>query len=133
MPLRDKTVPCPACAGNLLDESDQGIQYARCPACGGVWIAEQAFFSLLRHRHPDARIDEVMVHNDGSPRVGCPICQEPMDIGWLDFLQIDRCEHAHGLWFEAGELERALAYDIGQDVVEVVKKRAALRKNKQGR
>ena len=128
---RSQSVPCPVCAGTLQHNDELGVDCLRCPECFGAWIEDDAFFSALRRRHPEARVTEVMVHNDGSPRIVCPFCSQKMDIGWLDFLQVDSCAE-HGLWFEDAELERALAYEIGQDVVALVKKRAARRRNARG-
>ena len=88
--------------------------YQRCPECEGVWIETAVFLEMFRAAQPDHRREELMVHNDGTPRRSCPICVEPMDIAWLEFLPLEQCE-SHGLWFDQGELERALAYDVVPD------------------
>lgn len=65
--------------------------------------------------------NELLVHNDGTARRKCLVCAEDMDIAWLLFLQIERCAD-HGLWFDPGELDRALDGDVGAEVLEQVNK-----------
>ena len=65
-----------------------------------------AFLADLRAAQPKHVVDELMEHNDGTPRRPCPRCGETMSIVWLEFLQLDQCA-PHGVWFDGGELERA--------------------------
>ena len=69
---------------------------------------ERALLDLMR-RAPDAqKLDELMEHNDGSPRRLCPECGTIMDLVWIDFLQLDRCL-SHGVWLDPGELDRVMS------------------------
>lgn len=72
--------------------------------------------TLIRDALPDKALDELMVHNDGSPRRPCPVCGETMDIAWIDFLQLDQCE-AHGVWLDGGELQKVCRWEVGAVVV----------------
>ncbi len=54
---------------------------------------------------------EIIVHNDGSSRGGCPICGAQMDVAWVEFLRFETCA-IHGYWFDPGQLERLLAYNV---------------------
>ncbi len=98
---------CVACGGGLVSETSDGTSLERCPNCGGIWIHEAEFLTLLRATPTAQRIDELMEHNDGSPRRPCPVCARRMNLAWIDFLQIDRCP-THGVWLDAGELQVAL-------------------------
>ena len=69
------------------------------------------FLAELRHAQPKHAVDELLEHNDGTPRRPCPRCAEPMAIVWLEFLQLDQCAE-HGVWLDRGELDRALRGDF---------------------
>lgn len=77
-------------------------------------------------------MDELLVHNDGSARRPCPICSDAMEIAWLDFLQLDQCAD-HGIWFDAGELDRALQDDTGLREVQLLLKMAQSARKKTSR
>lgn len=76
--------------------------------------------------------NELLVHNDGSERRRCPICVEDMEIAWMLFLQMDRCED-HGIWFDPGELDRALAGDDGSEVLDQVGTQVKRRKGEEAK
>ncbi len=97
---------CVSCGKMLATAQVQGISIEGCK-CGGMWIPELEFLALL-HATPEAQhFDELMEHNDGSPRRPCPVCGELMNLAWIDFLKIDRCPQ-HGVWLDPGELDEAL-------------------------
>ena len=91
----------------LEPRCDLGAEFEACPRCGGVWIDEGLFLSLLRATPTAQHLDELMEQNDGTPRRRCPHCDARMNLAWIDFLQLDRCAE-HGVWLDPGELERAL-------------------------
>jgi Zn-finger nucleic acid-binding protein len=95
----------------MAQEPHHGIAMWRCSSCKGAWIDHPSFFELLKHAPATLELEELMVHNDGSERRPCPVCKETMDIAWIDFLQLDQCEK-HGIWFDSGELRRALAGEV---------------------
>jgi Zn-finger nucleic acid-binding protein len=106
---RAVTHRCPDCQVELAPARTQsGHALEECPRCGGLWIAPNAFFAVLRAALPEKRIDELMVHNDGTPRRPCPHCARSMDIAWLDFLPLDQCGQ-HGIWLDPGEFEIAVS------------------------
>lgn len=78
-------------------------------------MEEPTFWSLYHEHLPKAVVRELMVHNDGTPRRECPACHEKMEIAWIDLLQLDRCAGGHGVWFDAGELQRALRNEVGHE------------------
>jgi Zn-finger nucleic acid-binding protein len=49
-------------------------------------------------------------------RKHCPTCGDVMNIVWLEFLPLDRCD-AHGVWLDTGELERALRWEVEPNIV----------------
>jgi Zn-finger nucleic acid-binding protein len=108
---------CPECQIELEHgRSKYGSPLEMCPTCRGIWIAPKTFFESLRRALPNKRIDELMVHNDGTPRRPCPHCLKRMNIAWLDFLPLDQCEE-HGVWLDPGEFEIALTGEFSPRVM----------------
>lgn len=107
MTYRDVEHRCPGCRLPLKSWSAGETACERCARCGGLWIDPIQFLALLGATPTAQHPDELMVHNDGSPRRPCLHCGELMDLAWIDFLQLDQCAD-HGVWLDPGELERAL-------------------------
>ncbi len=127
---------CPSCRTELAEIGDdvgEAEPWYTCAECSGLWLTEGEFFRHFKNAQPRREVDELLVHNDGSPRRPCPMCAEPMDVAWLDFLQLDQCS-GHGIWFDAGELDRALANDTGlKEVRELLEASKAARAKKRKR
>jgi Zn-finger nucleic acid-binding protein len=100
---------CPACKNPLVVVERESIEVDWCAACHGVWfdageleiLAEKAGKRLA----PDA-IGESAATQEAQRR--CPRCRRKMEKvapRGDRTLTLDRCLQ-HGLWFDAGELER---------------------------
>ncbi len=98
-----------------------------CGVCGGLWIGAEAFQRLAER----ARAGEVEALSPGGPQTvvpavsepkgkrkkaplyrGCPICSGLMNrqnYGRSSGIILDVCAR-HGVWFDADELERLLAW-----------------------
>jgi Zn-finger nucleic acid-binding protein len=127
MTYRDSEIPCVQCKAPMTPaRSEAGHDFRRCDTCGGAWMEVAAFLADFHAAHPDRHVEELMEHNDGTPRRPCPVCGETMAIAWLEFLQLDQCE-PHGVWFDAGELERAMTGDVIPSEVAVALNGAAAR------
>lgn len=108
-----RTAP-PACGGCQIPMAPldyESWRIWRCGQCQSSWLSLADFSDLMARFQPKRAGDDVLIHNDGSPRRPCPECRETMDIAWVEFLQLDCCER-HGLWCDRGELERALAGEV---------------------
>lgn len=90
--------------------SDRGVPMDVCEECGAAWMDTADFLALLRDHQPRLAVDELLEHNDGSPRRPCPRCGDKMAIVWVEYLKLEQCRD-HGVWFDRGELDRALAGD----------------------
>jgi Zn-finger nucleic acid-binding protein len=124
MTFREAETMCIQCRVPMArTTSAGGHDLATCERCGGAWMDVADFLAELRAAQPKLAFDELMEHNDGTPRRPCPRCGEIMSIVWLEFLQLDQCA-AHGVWFDRGELERALAGDVVPAEVAKVLRRA---------
>ena len=114
---RDAVISCLKCGAPMVGERfDSGHGFEHCHGCGAAWMDTAEFLALLRHAHPAFGFDELMEHDDGSEHRRCPRCGETMAIVWIDLLQLDQCA-AHGVWFDAGELGRALRGEVMPRVI----------------
>jgi Zn-finger nucleic acid-binding protein len=124
MVFREAATTCLSCGTPMTrSETATGHAIEICDGCGGAWMEVAAFLADLRDAQPGRAVDELLEHNDGTPRRPCPRCGEKMAIAWLEFLQLDQCA-AHGVWFDRGELDRALRGDVVPPVVAAVLRRA---------
>lgn len=116
-PLLDATdAPCPRCATPL--EIASQVADARtheCPRCGGIFVSRDALVDILERAAAGAPMPEL-----AKPRVlasveirylACPLCHVAMNrtsFAKSSGVVVDVCS-AHGTWFDAGELTRAVA------------------------
>lgn len=120
---RSVPLACAACRAPLAEvRLDGGAVAWRC-TCGGMWMDADDFLALLRAQEPRLALDELPEQDDGSPRKACPRCGDRMAICWLEYLRLDQCA-GHGVWFDPGELARALAGDTRPpDLARILKPR----------
>lgn len=117
----DKTeLPCPCCEGRRLYSrhlGDPNVTALECRVCAGFWVGIHAFHEMLNaeSRRPASAA--------GGPRTSepegkrkyrkCPHCGGLMVRrqlgGGQSGIVLDLCGE-HGLWFDADELARALAW-----------------------
>jgi Zn-finger nucleic acid-binding protein len=89
------------------------IEIDHCVACHGVWLDGGELELLLETA---ANRDELMATLadavEGKERkVRCPICNKRMDktsFGAEEKIILDKCPKNDGIWFDSGELCRAL-------------------------
>jgi hypothetical protein len=95
----------------VLELDEVEVDY--CADCGGIWLDAGELELLLEDA---AKAREVLrsfapAKTNETPRK-CPICRKKMEkvqVGDGDRPElIDRCGKSHGLWFDAGELEKVL-------------------------
>lgn len=122
---------CPRCEKKLLRPATAGnAQILRCYECAGAWVPHRSAADLkdsfpevgnlspekleyLRHAAAELNL------KDGVRYLACPICKDRMSRRQFALgsgIVVDRCI-AHGVWFDAGELELAAAYfEVGGPV-----------------
>lgn len=106
---------CPVCPKTpMIVVEREGIELDWCPECEGLWFDADELEMLTEALNLDADIPDMMTlekarTNEAARR--CPRCGKDMDkvhMGASPRILIDRCRHAHGLWFDAGELGQAV-------------------------
>jgi len=121
-PLVDATdAPCPRCAEPLRAASGEDVRVHECRQCGGIFVPRA---SLARMLESAARSGETGDASDDAARplrarsveevryLACPLCHGSMNrvsFGKVAAVVADVC-HAHGTWFDAGELTRVVAF-----------------------
>ncbi len=86
------------------------MQWFQCVTCKGQFLSQAELERAFAEAQPGREL-ELVEHNDGSPRLQCPVCHELTNVAWVEFLRLLRCPD-HGYWFEPGQLEGLLAFDV---------------------
>ncbi len=106
---------CPRCAVRLCRARYSGVRVRACPRCRGVWLERRPLERLLDRRHKD-RLEKVPTEKAApgpEAALPCVSCPRPMDkfllgSGSVEATLVDICR-GHGVWFDPGEVERAIA------------------------
>jgi Zn-finger nucleic acid-binding protein len=112
------TLSCPICKGETLQvvRSGPGLLHD-CGKCGGQFVEQALLEELLAEREPALPIalrqpPRPALADLRAAYVPCPVCKALMgrkNFGGSSGVIIDVCRR-HGVWFDAGELPRVLAY-----------------------
>ncbi len=106
---------CPVCREASLEEvlTKRSVLIDRCRRCEGVWLDRGEIFLFSQDpRGLERRLAPGPKTRRPTDRV-CPRCNvavEARDLLQPD-LEVDQCPECEGIWFDAGELQRALELD----------------------
>ncbi|HEX2091123.1 MAG TPA: zf-TFIIB domain-containing protein [Longimicrobiaceae bacterium] len=131
MPEPAVRYPCPVCLGVQMEKTRVGgggnLVLDHCRRCGGMWF-EKGEVQKLRRRPPRALWDRVSrrespfrgpCHGCHAPmdrsaakcpacgwenRIGCPVCEQPMQRQTVKGVTLDACGSCKGVWFDHAEL-----------------------------
>jgi Zn-finger nucleic acid-binding protein len=107
---------CPRCGEKLFSGAAHDVAMLGCGLCGGIWLDNASAQRVMQH------VDEAVVELAGRAAanavkrpdvreiVKCPACSNAMERKRVTTsnIAIDLC-HAHGTWFDAGELAAVIA------------------------
>ncbi|HUS27421.1 MAG TPA: zf-TFIIB domain-containing protein [Kofleriaceae bacterium] len=99
---KDQQLGCPACKKPLAYWGDRW----RCAHCPGLFVETAALVGMVSEMVNGPWELPPLAGKPGE-RV-CSICESPMVVEVLEGVTVDRCEHAHGVWFDEHELEQVL-------------------------
>jgi Zn-finger nucleic acid-binding protein len=118
-------LPCPNCSATMKPVRVGATSMQQCDTCAGSWLATDVFTSLCTDREAQAAVTAVFGAKAGAPpsqpRLGevryrhCAVCKNMMNrvnFGRVSGVVIDLCK-GHGVWFDPGELSRALSFVAG--------------------
>jgi Zn-finger nucleic acid-binding protein len=109
-----ETPVCPRCRVELKKMKTEGEdEVETCPQCHGFWLDYQSFARAINpQRLPKEYLESKdswhKPQNDPIQYVSCPRCGRYMNrenFSRISGIVIDRCRD-HGVWLDAGELER---------------------------
>ena len=94
---------CPTCAGKLHLHGDRW----GCDAGDGVFVEYAALEAMLAEMANAPWETPAPAGPQGTR--ACPACSQTMALQEIEGVTVDRCT-THGIWFDTGELERALQH-----------------------
>lgn len=103
---------CPNCSDTLITLEFDRIEVDYCTGCEGIWLDSGEMKTLLERsgaQDPHLVTVECMTGKESVRK--CPICTKGMEkvlMGKANPVLLDECAD-HGLWFDRGELKKALA------------------------
>ena len=107
---------CPVDKSVMMVVEHRRIELDFCLKCSGVWLDSgelELLISVLQSEGAGLRPDELLAPEKAETKAKrrCTICGRKMEKVWLgreNRVLIDRCPIGHGLWFDAGELQKVL-------------------------
>lgn len=107
---------CPVDKSVMMVVEHRRIELDYCHKCHGVWLDTgelELLISVLQAEGANLHPNELLTPEKAEikDRRRCPICGQKMEkvrTGREHKVLIDRCPIGHGLWFDAGELQRVL-------------------------
>ena len=135
---------CPACSGErrLTNRQIGDVAVLECGQCAGLWLGTEPFKRLTQRAAKEAIDFQHFLAADrprpaeseqSEPQAGggwryrkCPLCEKMMhrrNYGHHSGVIIDACKD-HGIWFDADELPRILAWIRSGREAEAKKRRA---------
>lgn len=103
---------CPVCKTAMVIVECQAVEIDHCLACRGIWLDSGELELLLGRGEKDHCLKSFHpAEETNHPRRKCPICFKQMQMVTADHgaVIVDKCVKAHGLWFDANELEKVLS------------------------
>jgi hypothetical protein len=111
---------CPRCKATLKTIDYEGIRIETCSKCEGEWLDADELKHITKAR--EVRFDENerraiaaatgitgVELKDVDDDLRCPKCSgqtDPINYGGDTGIIIDRCTDCHGIWLDAGEIEK---------------------------
>jgi Zn-finger nucleic acid-binding protein len=117
LPSGATALECPACRRSFSTYGGHGGTLGECEACGGQFIEHALLEELLERREVHRPVTRARARPENPLAkpvryLKCPSCQDMMNrnnFGGTSGIVVDVCSR-HGVWFEAGELPRVLAF-----------------------
>lgn len=110
---------CPRCRVKFQSLKIDSVNIRECERCGGFWSGIEAFENLCSSRELQASVLGFIgsyAHPNASPPavsyIPCPDCSQLMNrsnFAKSSGVIVDMCRQ-HGVWFDAGELPKIIAF-----------------------
>ena len=109
---------CLSCEGNLRDLHLDAAHLERCPGCGGIWLDQGELDRLVDAEDEDVRWMDLDLWREARQVRGSVSHRECLNghgplvaltYGDSD-IKVDVCRTCGGVWLDAGELQKIVAY-----------------------
>jgi Zn-finger nucleic acid-binding protein len=110
---------CPACHEPLIAFELHGIEIDHCPACLGTWLDSGELEQIAELAQVDGAKGSAALQASGRGAAcarRCPRCRRKLRTVTVNGMgvEIERCPHDDGLWFDAGELRKLIECCAGE-------------------
>ena len=118
---------CPACEIEMLVLEMLDVEIDYCHKCGGIWLDEGELELLIGDKSESSQVYKVLSDKNNSGKKGekkCPVCRKRMNQVVIPIgkgLEIDKCQSAHGIWFDKGELQEIATHSHAGPVSDFLK------------
>jgi membrane associated rhomboid family serine protease len=103
---------CPKCYSDMGPVLHQGVTVDVCTRCKGLWL-DPGELAALRGADQDVPAERIQeTHPDPTSYI-CPRCEggfETFEYVRGTGLYVDRCKNCHGIWLDAGELQKVRTF-----------------------
>jgi Zn-finger nucleic acid-binding protein len=101
---------CPRDHAELKIEMHQGIEVDRCPVCRGMWMDYGELDQLEDTVLDKDEVKGSLMFRSFDSELHCPKCEGRMQLfNYRAYdLELDFCEHGHGVWLDSGEEKRVV-------------------------
>jgi len=102
---------CPACAKPMVAFQYQGVEIDRCLDCAGTWLDAGELETMIELAGgATGRVSAALNRTVGDRKTNrrCPRCPRKLREFEIAPVHLDRCPHAHGLWFDHGEMAQLI-------------------------
>ena len=99
--------PCPRDRSPLAPRKLEGVTVDECPKCAGVFFDAAELGRVTGDKELAAYLAQV--HGQATSPMVCPGCGGLMDLDKVADVEVDHCTSCHGVWLDAGEMDRIAA------------------------
>ena len=106
---------CPECGEPLVVFELEGVEIDHCISCGGTWLDAGELETITELAGVESGELSRALAEASARRVDprpCPRCQKKMEvfaIGSEKPVELDRCPHGDGIWFDRGEMKAVIS------------------------
>ena len=103
---------CPVCHEPLVVFELEGVEVDHCAECRGTWLDDGELETLVLLAGIGGGAWEKALAEATGRRHGrrrCPRCLATLRVVEVSGVEIDRCPHNHGLWFDQGEIRKVIS------------------------
>ncbi len=96
---------CPIGHKQLKLIEKNGITGYHCAYCCGVFLPGR-YVKAFKHNYQTEILNKKIELNIPSIQsLKCPACHHPLQLKYLDGIELDCCQHCNGIWFDKNELD----------------------------